>query len=286
MAANASDKALKLLGRAGIGLGAAMMLCQDDKPYSFLFNVDGTQRAVMFNVFGGVSNKVYTQGTHFKVPWFMRPQTYDCTVRPKLIQTTTGTKDLQMVNIHLRVLFKPNTAHLPELHKQLGRDYDDRVLPSIGNEVLKTVVARYDASQLLTEREEVSAAVRQAIIERAKTFFIELDDVSITHLNYGKEFAKAIEEKQVALQDAERQKFLVQRTEQEKIATITRAEGEAEAAQMVSNALQKSGQGLIAIRRIEAAREIANTLSNAANVMYLPGSQNMLLNLNTGGGRN
>ena len=62
-------------------------------------------------------------------------------------------------------------------------------------------------------------------------------------LNYGKEFAKAIEEKQVAFQDAERQKFVVQRVEQEKMATITKAEGEAQAAELISNALLKSGQG-------------------------------------------
>ena len=104
------------------------------------------------------------------------------------------------------ILFKPKVDQLPELHKQLGRDYDDRVLPSIGNEVLKTVVARYTAAALLQQREKVSAEVREAIVERSKAFFIELDDISITHLNYGKEFAKAIEEKQVAFQDAERQK--------------------------------------------------------------------------------
>jgi len=281
--ADKMDKLLKAFGRVGLGAGAVMMLASDDKPYSFLFNVDGTQRAVMFNVFGGVSDKVYNQGTHLKMPWFMRPQTYDCTVRPKLIQTTTGTKDLQMVNIHLRVLFKPMVDQLPALHKELGRDYDDRVLPSIGNEVLKTVVARYDAAALLQQREKVSQEVRVAIKERAKAFYIELEDISITHLNYGKEFAKAIEEKQVAFQDAERQKFVVQRVEQEKLATITKAEGEAHAAELISDALVKSGQGLIAVRRIEAAREIANTLANAANIMYLPTGQNMLMNLNAGG---
>ena len=95
----------------------------------------------------------------------------------------------------------------------------------------------------MQQREKVSSEVREAIIERAKAFFIELDDISITHLNYGKEFAKAIEEKQVAFQDAERQKFVVQRVEQEKMATITKAEGEAQAAELISNALLKSGQG-------------------------------------------
>ena len=63
-----------------------------------------------------------------------------------------------------------------------------------------------------------------------------LEDVSIIHLNYGKEFSKAIEEKQVAEQEAERQKFIVQMSEQERQATVIKASGEAEAAEMISKA--------------------------------------------------
>ena len=75
---------------------------------------------------------------------------------------------------------------------------------------LNPFVSRYNAEQLLTQRERVSQEVRDAIVERAKQFHILLEDVSIIHLKYGTEFARAIEEKQVAEQEAERQKFIVQ----------------------------------------------------------------------------
>merc|ERR1711862_642405 len=114
-------------------------------------------------------------------------------VRPKLIQTTTGTKDLQTVTIHVRMLFKPEIEGLPTIHKSLGPDYDERVLPSIANEVLKATIAQYNAEQLLTQREHVSREIREAIIARATQFKILIDDVSITHLTYGKEFTRAIE---------------------------------------------------------------------------------------------
>ena len=114
-----------------------------------------------------------------------------------------------------------------------------------------------------------------------------LDDVSITHLQFGKEYANAIELKQVAQQEAERQEYVVQKSEQEKVASITRAEGEAQAAKIISDALSKSGAGLIEVRRIDAAKEIAETLARSRNVTYLPntsgGGGGMLLGLNAAG---
>merc|ERR1712066_538823 len=188
------------------------------------------------------------------------------------------------VTIHVRMLFKPEIVGLPTIHKTIGEDYDERVLPSIGNEVMKATIAQYNAEQLLTLREQVSHEIREGIVKRASQFNILMDDVSITHLTYGKEFARAIEEKQVAEQDAERQKFIVARSEQERQATVVRSEGEAEAAKMISEALKTHGSGLIEVRRIDAAKEIADALSKSPNVMYLPQGQQMLLNVAGGGG--
>lgn len=62
---------------------------------------------------------------------------YEIRARPKLLTSPTGSKDLQMVNIGLRVLYRPIIPDLPNMYRQLGRDYDERVLPSICNEVSK-----------------------------------------------------------------------------------------------------------------------------------------------------
>ena len=94
--------------------------------------------------------------------------------------------------------------------------------------------------------------------------------MSITALTFGSEFAKAIEQKQVAEQEAERAKFVVQRREHERSARVIEAEAEAESADLIQAAM-KAGNGVIQLRKIEACREIAENLAKSRNVVYLPG---------------
>ena len=92
-------------------------------------------------------------------------------------------------------------------------------------------------------------------------------------MTFGREFTRAVEQKQIAQQDAERARFIVEKAEQERQANVIRAEGEAESADIISRAIAKSGDGLVQIRRIEASRDIANTLAGNPNVTYLPGGE-------------
>jgi len=277
----AAARILNRLAAASATLGAAGALLG-----ASLYTVEGGHRGVMWDRVNGVSETVVGEGTHFKIPLFQYPLIFDVRIHPHVIATRTGTKDLQQVTVSLRVLARPKENLLPEIYRQLGEDYYDRVLPSICNEVLKATVANFDAEQLLTMREKVSRQIRDALTERAEDFNLILEDVSITHLAFGREFTRAIESKQVAQQDAERSKYVVAKAEQEKRAAIIRAEGEATAAELINTALGQNTDAVIAVKRIEVAKEIASTLAASRNVTYLPGGKdasNLLLNV--GGAR-
>lgn len=266
-AAAAARSMIALAGATALGYGA----------YHSVYTVQGGHKAVIFNRLTGMKDGTYGEGLNFNIPWFERPIIFDVRTRPVNLQTLTGSKDLQMVTIAIRVLHKPNPNQLVWIYRMLGTNYDERVLPSIMNECAKAVVARYNANELLTKRDSVSKEISFDLQRRAANFNIILDDVSITHLAFSPEYARAVEAKQVAQQDAERAKYIVLGAQQEKKTIITKARGEAESASLIGTAVKKN-PGFMKLRRIDAARDIADIVSQSGNKVYL-NADSLLLNL-------
>merc|ERR1719353_1061672 len=126
-------------------------------------------------------------------------------------------------------------------------------------------------------REAVSRKIRAMLLARASEFNLILDDVSITHLSFGKEYTAAVEAKQVAQQEAERARFVVDKALQEKRSVVIKAEGEAKSAKMIGDAI-RDNPGFIELRKLEAARDIATTVSKSSNRVFLD-SHSLMLNV-------
>jgi prohibitin 2 len=121
-----------------------------------IYKVDVGCQAFKFNKISGVQETRFKEGWHLKIPFLERPVIYNVQSTPTKITSTTGSNDLQEVRLSLRVLYKPDQDRLQTIYRNLGTDYDQRVLPSITNEVTKSVIAQYNASNLLAQRDQVS----------------------------------------------------------------------------------------------------------------------------------
>ena len=161
------EKVLTGVARLGVGVASVSFVAGN-----CLYNVEGGHRAVMFDQIRGVLPKATTEGTGFKIPMLQTPIIMDIRSRPREIKSVTGTKDLQMVNIYLRVLSRPDEDQLPKIYQTLGTNFDDRVLPSLGNEVLSP------SSPSITRTSSSRCASRSRPSSRVRRpFFPSTEDV-------------------------------------------------------------------------------------------------------------
>ena len=225
-----------------------------------MFTVEGGQRAVLWSRVQGVKpgsmaracTRAFRSLSTGSRRW--RP-------RPRNVQSLTGSKDLQMVNVTLRVLFYPNKQELPWIYTMLGHDYELSKFCRRSSAATKAVVARYNASELLTKREAVSNEIRYALTKRAADFQNCLDDFALTHLSFSNEYTAAVEAKQVAQQEAERARRVVEKAIQEKKSIIV--ENRAEGGRVGSAGRQglSRNPGFVKLRKIDTAKEIATTVA-------------------------
>ena len=238
------------------------------------------EQALVYNyIRGDFSKQTYREGYHWRMPIISRSIVFDTRSKNHQESATTANRDLQEINFEIRVLYKPNAAKLKEIYRMLGKNYAEKVLSPIIKEVAKTVIAQYNAQELLSQREQVSLDIKSALRERLTFFNILLDEISLTQLSFSREYERAIEEKQIAQQTAERVKYVVEKAKQIKKSYIIQAEGEVQALKLLGQSLQEN-PAFLDLFRVEASREIADLLSKGRSRVLLD-SDTLLINSNS-----
>lgn len=204
---------------------------------------------------GAVENRVLGEGIHFIKPF--TEQVIPLEVRTLKFQAdaSAASKDLQEVAtvIALNYHIDPSKANM--IYQELGADYNNRIIEPTIQESVKASVAKFDAEQLITNRENAKATIAEAISKTLSTRNIMVETLFITDFKFSEAFANQIEAKVVAFQ-----KYLTEQNNLRAIqvianqtvvqaqaqsnANVAKASGEAQAITIITEQLKESPQYL------------------------------------------
>jgi regulator of protease activity HflC (stomatin/prohibitin superfamily) len=170
------------------------------------FSPVGTGEVGVVTRFGQVTGRELGEGFNFKAPW-EKVTIYTVRVQKDQAQAEAATNDLQQVSSTLALNFHLDRGRISDIHRNIGPEYLDRIVSPAVQEVFKSASAKFTAAQLITNRADVKNDVVTNLKTRLEPRGIMVDDLSIVDFQFSPDFAKAIEQKQVAQQNAERAEF-------------------------------------------------------------------------------
>ena len=224
--------------------------------------VEAGHRGVLLN-FGAVdTSRSLSEGIHFVTPFRDNVIQMEVRTQKTVENAASASRDLQDVSTQVAVNYhiNPETAQL--LYQQLGYDYANRVIAPAIQESVKQVTARFNAENLITNRETVKSEIEQQIKQRLAAYNIAVEALSITEFQFSEQFRRAVEAKveaeqralqanndlrriEIEAQQAEaraigEQQANIARAEGVRQAAVLQAQGEAEAIQIVEAQLREN----------------------------------------------
>lgn len=204
----------------------------------FFVIVNAGERGVLMQ-FGKVQEQVLGEGLHVIFPTVYSVKTLSVRVQKQESSAEASSKDLQDVftDVALNWHIIPEEANA--IFQQIGdeREVVARIIDPAVEEVLKAVMAKYTAEEIITKRGEVKAAVDEFLTLRLLTYHIAVDDISLVHVHFSERFSDAVEAKQIAEQEAKRGEFLALKAVKEAEAKVNLAKGEAEVQRLLRDNL-------------------------------------------------
>lgn len=168
----------------------------------------GTGQVGVVTQFGKVTGRELNEGLSFIAPFGINNVTiYDIKVQKETVASTAASQDLQDVSSEIVLNYKLERGSVSRIHQTIGAMYVDKIVTPAINEIFKAASAKYTASELITERSKLKAEALNTLTVRLKPYGINISELSIVDFKFSDNFSKAIEEKQVAQQNAERAKF-------------------------------------------------------------------------------
>lgn len=199
---------------------------------------------------GTPTGHIRGEGVHFKFPIIEGNKNVEVRVQKKEVDATAASKDLQTVSSRVALNFAVDSEKVVDIYRQVGDDYDDRIVSPAIQEAVKSVTARYTAEELITKRAMVSDAILTEIKDRIGNYGLLATDFNIVDFDFSSSFNAAIEAKVTAEQSALAAKNKLEQVKYEAQQQIEAAKGKAEALQIEGDAITSNPQ-VVQLRAIE-----------------------------------
>ncbi len=215
-------------------------------------------QAGVLSVLGKARDGALLEGIHLKPPLVSQVDIYDLTVQKFEVPAQSSTKDLQDLSASFAINFRIDPLQVVEVRRKQGtlQNIVSKIIAPQTQESFKVAAARRTVEEAITKRQELKQDFDTALGERLDKYGIIVLDTSVVDLTFSPEFAKAVEEKQIAEQRAQRAVYVAREAEQDAQAEINHAQGKAEAQRLLAETLKAQGGQLVLQKEaIEAWRE-------------------------------
>ncbi len=241
--------------------------------------------AGVISVLGKARDGVLLEGIHIKPPLISKVDVYDVTVQKFEVPAQSSTKDLQELTARFAINFRLDPAQVVVIRRTQGtlENIVSKIIAPQTQESFKIAAALRTAEESITQRNQLKNDFDNALSERLAKYGIIILDTSVVDLNFSTEFARAVEDKQIAEQRAQRAVYIAKEAEQEAQAEINRAKGKAEAQKLLAETLKAQGGELVLLKEaIQSWREGGAQVPQVLVMGDKSGSLPFILNLDKG----
>ncbi|BAZ00551.1 band 7 protein [Tolypothrix tenuis PCC 7101] len=204
-------------------------------------------QAGVISILGKARDGALLEGIHLKPPFISVIDVYDLTVQKFEVPAESSTKDLQNLSARFAINFRLDPTQVVEVRRKQGTlaNIVSKIIAPQTQEAFKIAAARRTVEEAITKRSELKEDFDNALGDRLDKYGIIVLDTSVVDLTFSPEFARAVEEKQIAEQRAQRAVYVAREAEQEAQAEVNRAKGKAEAQRLLAETLKAQGGQLV-----------------------------------------
>src|SRR6266545_2935269 len=211
--------------------------------------VEPDERGVVITIGkGGILPDALEPGIHWIIPFVQRVELYSIARATYTMAAAAGegqvqgddsiearTKDGQQVYIDASVIYAVDPNKLVNLHITWKHTYEDNVVRPVARAAIRDAVSQYGVEEIVsTKRSELEKAISDSIEQGLELNNLKMVDFLLRNIRFSDEYAAAVEQKQIAEQQAQQAKFVVEQKKQEAEQARQTAQGQADAAVIAS----------------------------------------------------